>query len=1084
MNELRFKEDNKIFYYRAAAIIIEDNHVLVIKSDAADYLYSVGGAINHGETAEDAVRREVREETGVDYEIERPVFVYENIFQEDGRNLHGIEIFFLMKPRGTREGLVCKSHGMDGAKEHLHWIQLNGMNDVKLYPEFFKTRLHSLPLGIEMLKRAANDEIADKAQPEPLLKGDIHNNSKPKEKIELFLSLFTGRTDVYARRWVSKKTGKSGYSPACYNFWKPTCAKFNGTKVKCSECTARRFIPFDETAVDNHLRGNDVIGSYAMLPDETCRFLAFDFDAKNYTQEDLRRDVSAIREVCMEHDIDMAVERSRSGQGVHFWVFFAEPVNASTARKFGSSVITCAMNRHHKLPFKTYDRLIPTQDTLPKGGFGNLVALPLQKEPRQSGNSEFIDENFISYPDQWGYLSQVKQYTLQEIEQFIRRLAPTGELGQLQPSSEQEVEKPWEIKTPEIAPLLKKSDLPPVVELVTANMLYIKKEGFKNPALNALKRLAAFRNPEFYKAQAMRLSTHEKSRIIDCSEDTPHYLGMPRGLLEQVRAHMAAHDVNIIVTDETNPGRTIDVTFNGELRGEQNQAVAAMLAHDIGILSATTGFGKTVIGAYLIAERKVNALILVDKTTLLQQWLDRLGEFLVINEEPEASYTPTGRKRKQDVIGSIGGGKSRPGGIVDVALIQSLVSGDEVKDLVRKYGMVIVDECHRAAAFTCEQILKTTNARYIHGLSATPTRKDGHTPIIYMHCGKIRYKVDAKKQAEERPFEHYIIPRFTRFQKPTHHEGAWNIQSIYAALTENGARNELIAQDVLIAVEQGRNPIVLTERKEHVNRLYKLIAEKNENVFCLVGGVSQKHNRELMEKIHAIPADEPLIIVATGKYVGEGFDLPRLDTLFLAMPISWKGTVQQYAGRLHRIVEGKDEVQAYDYVDVYEPMLETMYQRRLKGYAAIGYKAKGATEPIEEIHAIFNSLNFAPVYSTDIIAAQREIVIVSPFLGHRRVEASIAQLAAANAKVTVITRPPESYPDKDTARIVACIATLTNSGIHVKTKENIHQKFAVIDQRLVWYGSINLLSYGSAEESIMRIESLSIAGELLRGLGL
>jgi superfamily II DNA or RNA helicase len=353
-----------------------------------------------------------------------------------------------------------------------------------------------------------------------------------------------------------------------------------------------------------------------------------------------------------------------------------------------------------------------------------------------------------------------------------------------------------------------------------------------------------------------------------------------------------------------------------------------------------------------------------------------------------------------------------------------------------------------------------------------------------MHCGKIRYKVDAQKQAAERPFEHYIIPRFTRFQKPAHHQGEWTIQSIYAALAENDVRNELIAQDVLTAVEQGRNPIVLTERKKHVNQLYKLLANKKENVFCLVGGVSQKHNRELMEKIRAIPADEPLIIVATGKYVGEGFDLPRLDTLFLAMPISWKGTVQQYAGRLHRIVESKDEVQVYDYVDVYEPMLETMYQRRLKGYAAIGYKAKGATEPIEEIHAIFDSLNFAPVYSTDIIAAQREVVVVSPFLGHRRVEASIAQFAAAKAKVTVITRPPESYPNKDMARITACIATLTNSGVIVKTKENIHQKFAVIDQRLVWYGSINLLSYGSAEESIMRIESLSIAGELLRGLGL
>ena len=935
------------------------------------------------------------------------------------------------------------------------------------------------------IKRFTHEnELTAAKQSEIQPDGNINNNSKSYEKISLFISLFTGRTDVYAKRWESNKTGKSGYSPDCYNFWKSTCPRASGVKVKCSECMAQRFTPFNEQTAKEHLLGKKIAGVYPMLPDETCRFLAFDFDAKIYTPADLKRDVSAIREVCEEHDIQMAVERSRSGKGIHFWIFFAEPIPASVARKFGSSVITYAMSKYHELPFKTYDRLIPSQDILPKGGFGNLIALPLQKEPRLSSNSEFIDDNFISYVDQWSYLSQVKKYTHEEIEQFTRKLAPAGELGQLQSTSEQDVDKPWEVKKPESISSLKKSDFPTCVEITSANMLYIKKEGIKSPALNTLKRLAAFRNPEFYKAQAMRLSTHDKPRIIDCSQDTEQHIGIPRGLLSDVCAIFDAHNVEIAFTNKTNPGKQIDVVFKGQLRGEQGDAVKAMLNHENGILSATTAFGKTVVGAYLIAERKVNTLVIVDKTTLLQQWIDRLNEFLIINEEPEPSYTPTGRKRRQNVIGSIGGGKSRPGGIVDVALMQSLVYGDTVKDLVKNYGMVIVDECHRAAAFTFEQILKTTNARYVYGLSATPTRKDGHHPIIYMHCGKIRYKVDAKKQAEERPFEHYIIPRFTRFQKPIHHQGEWNIQSIYKSLIDNAERNEMIVQDVLIAVEQGRNPIVLTERKKHVNLLYEMLTEKTSNVFILVGGASQKHNHEIMENINSIPADESLVIVATGRYVGEGFDFPRLDTLLLAMPISWKGTVQQYAGRLHRLFENKDEVQIYDYVDVYEPMLENMYQRRLKGYASIGYKAKGATEPIEEIHSIFDSLNFAPVYATDIHAAQREVIIVSPFLGNRRVAATVSQLVTARAKVTVITRPPENYLDKDRARISACINMLTGHGITVKTKENIHQKFAIIDQRLVWYGSINLLSYGSAEESIMRIESMSIAGELFRGLDL
>ena len=1031
MQELRFKEESKMFYYRVGAIIIEDNHVLMIKIDSVDYLYSIGGVVNHGETAEEAVLREIQEETGVDYEIERPVFVYENIFSESDKYFHGIELFFLMKPRGTREGLVCKSHGMDGAKESLHWLPLNEMAEMKLFPEFFKTRLHSLPSGIEMIKRPPIIEAIETDIATMPPSGPITNESKSGEKITLFLSLFSGRLDVFAKRWENQKTGKAGYSPACANFWNYTCPKKNGKKVKCSECSAQRFIPFDENIIKEHLLGKQIIGVYPMLPDETCRFLAFDFDAKVYTPDDLMRDVSAIREVCTDNDISMAVERSRSGKGIHFWIFFADPIPASIARKFGSSVITNAMNKHHGISFKTYDRLIPTQDSLPKGGFGNLIALPLQKEPRQNGNSEFIDENFISYPDQWGYLSQVKRYTLQEIEQFIRQLAPTGELGQLASASETEEAKPWETKKPDVAPTLKKSDLPATVEIVQANMLYIKKDGFKSPALNILKRLAAFRNPEFYKAQAMRLTTHDKPRIIDCSQDTTEYLGLPRGLFEQVHDIISEQGVGVIVSDKTNSGKPIDVSFNGSLRSEQGQAANALLEHENGILSATTGFGKTVIGAHLISERKVNTLVLVHLANLQRQWIDSLNQFLTINEEPEPTYTPTGRVRKGTIIGTIGGGKSRPSGIVDVALMQSLVSGDEVKELVKNYGMVIVDECHRAAAFTFEQILKTTNARYVYGLSATPTRKDGHHPIIYMHCGKIRYKVDAKKQAEERPFEHFIIPRFTRFQKPAQHQGDWNIQSIYKALADSEVRNSLILQDVLVAVEQGRNPIVLTERKEHVSILYKLLSEQAKNVFCLVGGVSQKNNLEIMEQIAAVPTDKPLIIVATGRYVGEGFDLPRLDTLFLAMPISWKGTVQQYAGRLHRLFEGKEEVQIYDYVDVYEPMLENMYQRRLKGYASIGYKAKGATEPIEEIHSIFNSLNFAPVYTTDIYAAKREIVIVSPFLGRRRVTASLPQLTAATAKITVITRPPENYPAKDRERIAMCINALISNGIEL-----------------------------------------------------
>jgi superfamily II DNA or RNA helicase len=907
----------------------------------------------------------------------------------------------------------------------------------------------------------------------------IHNNSTPAEKIELFMSLFIGRNDVFAKRWENAQKGSAGYAPACRSKWSSLCPKSEGGKMKCGECPSQNFVRYDADAVAKHLKGQMTAGVYPMLPDETCRFLAFDFDGKEYSPETLRHDVGAIREACNENGVSMAAERSRSGNGIHLWIFFAENIPAGTARKFGSSLITRAMSKHHGLPFKTYDRMIPAQDTLIKGGFGNLIALPLQKAPREKGNSAFVDESFNAYPDQWDFLCHVQKYTLGEIESFIRRLSPSGELGNL--CRDSEGEKPWEAKKP--APKLTRSDFPGKVSIIRANGLYIDKSGISSPGLNAMKRLAAFRNPEFYKAQALRLSTHGKPRVISCSDETEQYLCLPRGLDDEVRALLESSGVIAEFSDETNPGRGIDVRFNGELRGGQQQAADALLAHNNGILSATTAFGKTVVGAYLMAERKVNTLVLVHRTNLLSQWRDRLSEFLDIHEEPTPEFTPKGRKRKKSAIGQIGGGKSSPSGIIDVAVMQSLVSGGEVKGLVRDYGMVVVDECHHVSAVSFEQILKAVSAKYVYGLTATPVRKDGHHPLIYMHCGEIRYRVDAKEQAAARPFEHFVIPRLTRFQKPAHRgEGNWTWNDIYVDIQNDELRNSLILQDATSAVEQGRNPIILTERVGHVEYLAERLRQSIKNVIVLTGGETQKKKRETLQSVADIPADEPFALVATGKYAGEGFDMPRLDTLFLAMPISWKGTLQQYAGRLHRLYEGKKEVQVYDYVDVHVEMLETMYQKRLRGYAAIGYKIKGTPQPLEEAHSIFDNRTFFPVYSADISAAGTEILIVSPFMSKRRVLSSLNYLSTAKAKVTVITKPPESYAEKDRAKIAECMDLLARNGVTVKTKARIHQKFAVTDQRTVWYGSINLLSYGASEESVMRIENVDIAGELLRSI--
>jgi len=405
---------------------------------------------------------------------------------------------------------------------------------------------------------------------------------------------------------------------------------------------------------------------------------------------------------------------------------------------------------------------------------------------------------------------------------------------------------------------------------------------------------------------------------------------------------------------------------------------------------------------------------------------------------------------------------------------------------VKDYGMVIVDECHHVSAFSFELILKNVNAKYVYGLTATPTRKDGHHPIIFMQCGPIRYRDDAKKQAEKRPFDHFIIPRFTSFNPPVDKEERdVSIHELYAGIIENEMRNQLIIDDVVQCHHNGRNCLVLTERTNHVDLLANELSKRIPDVISLMGGMGIKETREIMARISEIPHERPLSLVATGRYIGEGFDEPRLDPLFLAMPISWKGTLQQYAGRLHRLFEKKREVLIYDYVDVRVPMLERMYNKRLSGYASIGYKVKGENIPAESTDIIFDKTNFLPVFSNDIVNASREILIVSPFMTKRRTSQMLQNLRIAlykRVKVVVVTRPGEEFKAKELTSWQMALDQFGGSGLVVVFKSKIHQKFAVIDQKIVWYGSINLLSFGSAEESIMRIESSNIASELIRSI--
>ena len=539
-----------------------------------------------------------------------------------------------------------------------------------------------------------------------------------------------------------------------------------------------------------------------------------------------------------------------------------------------------------------------------------------------------------------------------------------------------------------------KDDFPEKINLVKANMIYVLKNGISQRALNTLKRLAAFKNPEFYKAQAMRMPVFNKPRIISCSEETEEYLCLPRGCEEDMISLLNKSDVVVEIIDKTNYGRKINVEFNGELRTDQITAVNELIKFNNGVLAAATAFGKTVIAAKLIAKRETNTLILVHRRQLLSQWINRLSEFINIKEELPVLNKKRGRQIRQFLIGQIGGEKEYISGIIDVAIMQSLIRENEVKEFTKNYGMVIVDECHHVPAFSFEQILKNVHAKYVYGLTATPVRLDGHHPIIFMHCGSVRFKVDAKQQAEQRPFEHYVIPRFTSFILPFDKEGIvptpdekqFTIQELYSELTVNEMRNQLIANDVIKNCENGRNSLVLTERTAHVELLAQKLREKIPEVITLTGKTKVKETRNALNKISATPPEKPLTLIATGKYIGEGFDEPRLDTLFLAMPVSWKGTLLQYVGRLHRLYENKNEVHVYDYVDIHVRILEKMYNKRLSGYASFGYKTKGETVALESANFIFNKNSFLQVYNNDIVNAHSEIFIVSPFVSRRRVE--------------------------------------------------------------------------------------------------
>lgn len=730
----------------------------------------------------------------------------------------------------------------------------------------------------------------------------------PDEKVALFRRLFRGRLDVYPTRWEST-TGKSGYSPACAHEWQAgICEK---PRIKCSDCNQRALLPVTHQVIYDHLAGIQTMGVYPLLTDDSCYFLAIDFD-----EGDWREDALAFMQSCHELDVQAALEISRSGNGAHLWIFFTAPVPARDARRLGAALISHTCARTRQLRLTSYDRMFPNQDCMPKGGFGNLIALPLQKKARERGGSVFVDETFQPFIDQWAYLASLQAMSIHAVEAAILRATDGNHPLDVAFISDENQPEPWKRSAASSKKL--SAPIPTSVTVTLANLIYFEKSQLSQPLANRLIRLAAFQNPEFYKAQAMRFPVWDKPRVIGCAENYPSHIALPRGCLDAVQILLRENNIHGDLRDERFIGSPLQVDFTGVLRLDQEVAVAAILHHEIGVLCAPTAFGKTVTAAALIARRGINTLVLVHRTELLKQWQERLQSFLGVGK---------------GMIGTIGGGKSKPTGNIDIAVMQSLSRTEEAGALVENYGQLIIDECHHLSAFSFEKILKQAKAKYVLGLTATPIRRDGQQPIIFMQCGPIRHMASTPENA---PRDLQVLPH--RLPATIHLAKDTAIQDIFRHITNDADRTFAIATAIKESYRQGRNVLVLTERTDHLDAIKNALGEQIETLFLLHGRLSKKQRSTLIDQLNSLPDNSARVLLATGKLVGEGFDHPPLDTLILAMPISWRGTLQQYAGRLHRDHVNKADVRIIDFIDTGHPVLLRMWDKRQRGYRAMGYQ--------------------------------------------------------------------------------------------------------------------------------------------------
>lgn len=869
------------------------------------------------------------------------------------------------------------------------------------------------------------------------------------DKFKLFYQYFRGRQDVYAIQWKNLK-GKTGYSPHAKGEW---IQETIGQHVK-NKFVVEAYYPYTLETVENHIRGTlkDFqlgTGIYPMLPDDRTYLVVMDFD-----DETAKETVEPVLRVCENYQVIPLIELSQSGKGIHLWFFFEDAIPARLARHFANLLLRHAMSKNTQLDFSSFDRIIPMQDTLPSKGFGNIIALPLRTQKVLDGKTIFLDKYFKPVANMWQKLAQTPQYNKQNIEEFIEKLEQALPIQLF--NNKTAIDNP--------NPMIKRQ-----LTVLSRGELLIDKQQLTRKELIQLAHLATFRNPDFYKRQQMRMGTWETPQYITGAREDETYLYLPRGL--KTRLDDCVEKINIL--EEYSYGRPISVSFSGQLSPEQEKAKQAMMSHTMGIISARTGFGKTVLAASIIAEKKVSCLIIVHNRLLADQWEQRLTDFLTIQTEPVVEYTKTGKIRKKTLIGRFGGGKKLLSEVIDVALFQSLSNRDDLSELFSKYGMVIVDEAHHIAAQSFEETIKFANSAYLYGLTATPERKDGLTPLLFMRLGEIIYENHLEAE-DSLLIPQYFYPRFTNY-------GEFNSVTTYHEhlhqLTKDSHRNQLIIRDIVENIRDARSSLVLTERLEHVDCLYALLKNelKDVNIYRLKSQQSKKENQQLIEEMNQLK--EPFVVIATGKFVGEGFDLHQLEAIFFCLPFSWKGSTQQYLGRLQRNVADKRELRIYDYIDASVNMLTKMYYKRQREYIKLGYQLAEDEQTHRNQTQLYNGKNYLSTLLKDSQQTTHIYLSVTHFS-----QALVNQLESLSLKgktITVICRHPIKPNGLSHLKAQAYIKRLKELKIQCILVQINPQPFVVLDDGLIWYGDLRFYTTNDVNKNSIRLINQELASKLL-----